>query len=80
MGEEEENQQEDTVVEDGVELDKEALLARLAEENDDDAELDLETVLDKVKGVDQSILGQRLGLGLLREGEEEVEEDALRLQ
>ena len=42
--------------------------------------LDVYKILDEVNEVDQSILGQRQELRLLREGEKEVEEDALRLQ
>ena len=68
----------DTVcLDNGTQLNKEQLMARLLEEDDIDDGLNVDEILRKVNEIDQTLLGKRMSIGSVTQAEEIMEEDAL---
>ena len=71
----------DTVcLDNGTQLNKEQLMARLLEEDDIDDGLDVDEILREVNEIDQTLLGYRMLNGSVTQAEEIIEKDALSLE
>ena len=71
----------DTVcLDNGTQLNKEQLMARLLEEDDIDDGLDVDEILRKVNEIDQTLLGKRMSIGSVTQAEEIIEKNALSLE
>ena len=71
----------DTVcLDNGTQLNKEQLMARLLEEDDIDDGLDVDEILGEVNEIDQPLLGYRVSIGSVTQAEETMEEAALSLE